>query len=171
MRNVGIRGKAKLADRWEEDVYVVVSQPTPDIPVFEVKKEHSREKPRVLHRNLLLPFMGIPLSKNQVTSSNSSDSPKSHNVSLSFPNSPLDVSVDIAGTSDTKEVQHSSVDNSVDTSPVSPSDNVSSVSGITKPVPKYVIPARRVKPSYCTVERPRRTRVKPAWMRSDDWKL
>jgi hypothetical protein len=60
VRNVSIRGKQKLADKWEHSPYIVVSQPLEDIPVYEVKKEGSRfKKTRTLHRNLLLPFMSI----------------------------------------------------------------------------------------------------------------
>ena len=52
-----------------------MNQPSPDIAVFEVKKEHSRGKPRVLHRNLL-PFMGIPLSKHKLNSHYKRPSPE-----------------------------------------------------------------------------------------------
>lgn len=61
VRHDGIRGKNKLADRWEKDVYIVVDQSNPDIPVYDVKREHDSNQIRILHRNLLLPFMGIPL--------------------------------------------------------------------------------------------------------------
>ena len=32
--NVGLRGKQKLVDKWQDDVYVVVDRPNPDIPVY-----------------------------------------------------------------------------------------------------------------------------------------
>jgi hypothetical protein len=67
VRNVGLKGKHKLADKWGRDVYIVVEQPNPDVPVFLVKKEHGRGNPRTVHRNLLLPFSGLPL-KNTVES-------------------------------------------------------------------------------------------------------
>ncbi|MEW8545658.1 MAG: DDE-type integrase/transposase/recombinase, partial [Candidatus Thiodiazotropha sp.] len=61
VRNVGLRGKNKLADQWEHSPYIVKKQPIDGIPVFEVTKENSPgAKPRLLHRNLLLPFMGLP---------------------------------------------------------------------------------------------------------------
>ena len=44
VRNVGIRGKQKLADRWERQPYVVVNQPSPNIPVYEVTQENSKAK-------------------------------------------------------------------------------------------------------------------------------
>ena len=58
VRNVSIRGKQKLADRWEQVPYIVIRQPDEDNPVFEVKREGARyKKSRTLHRNMLLPFM------------------------------------------------------------------------------------------------------------------
>ena len=33
----------------------------PAIPVYEVKQENSNFKPRLLHRNMLLPFNGLPV--------------------------------------------------------------------------------------------------------------
>ena len=60
VRNVSIRGKQKLADRWEQHPYVVVRQVHSSTPVYEVRKEGTRfKKSRILHRNLLLPFMTI----------------------------------------------------------------------------------------------------------------
>lgn len=54
VRNVRLRGKHKLSDKWEEEVYVVVHR-AGDLPVYKVKPE-SRDGPmRTLHRDLLLP--------------------------------------------------------------------------------------------------------------------
>ncbi len=58
---VAFDGKHKIADKWEEDVYVILSQPNPAIPVFVVNKENGEEKRRTLHRNLLLPIGSLPL--------------------------------------------------------------------------------------------------------------
>ena len=58
----------KLADKWEKDVYLVVEQPNKPIPVYVVKREHGRGATKILHRNLLLPFMALPLSKPGVDS-------------------------------------------------------------------------------------------------------
>ena len=55
VRKVGIIGRHKLANRWDDKVYVVVKQTRPDIPVYEVKPE-SGGKHRVLHRNMLFPL-------------------------------------------------------------------------------------------------------------------
>ena len=51
-------GRHKLADKWEEDTYIVVSQVDPDIPVFDVRKENNPRGGRCkrLHRNHLLPI-------------------------------------------------------------------------------------------------------------------
>lgn len=54
VRNIRIRGKHKLADKWEQTIYVVVKR-AGDLPVYTIKPE-SRDGPiRTLHRDLLLP--------------------------------------------------------------------------------------------------------------------
>ena len=53
---VAFDGRHKIADRWEEDPYIIISKPNPDIPVFKVRKENGEGRERVLHRNLLLPI-------------------------------------------------------------------------------------------------------------------
>ena len=60
VRKVGIKGKHKLADIWESEIYLVLRKPMPDVPVYVVQKESSNAKPRTLHRNMLLPFNGLP---------------------------------------------------------------------------------------------------------------
>ena len=67
VRNVGVRGKHKIADRWEEEVFVVLGKPNPEIPVFTVKQENGKGRTRVLHRNLLLPINHVPPSKQRET--------------------------------------------------------------------------------------------------------
>ncbi|KAK6181904.1 hypothetical protein SNE40_009682 [Patella caerulea] len=64
VRNVQIRGKNKLADKWEGDDYVVIAQPDPTIQVYSVMKDGDSAA-RTLHRNLLLPISakGVPVSK------------------------------------------------------------------------------------------------------------
>ena len=56
VKNVGIRGKHKLADLWEPDVYIVVDRPDESLPVYSIRKEGVRSKCRTVHRNLLLPL-------------------------------------------------------------------------------------------------------------------
>ena len=48
------KGRHKIQDCWEEEEYQVVNQPTPGVPVYLVKGV-TGGRPRVLHRNLLLP--------------------------------------------------------------------------------------------------------------------
>ncbi len=54
VRSVRLRGKNKLADKWEETVYVVVDQ-CGDLPVYKVCPESQTGPIRTLHRDLLLP--------------------------------------------------------------------------------------------------------------------
>lgn len=56
MKIVAHDGTHKIADKWEQDVYDVISRPNPDIPVFVVRKEDNTGRTRTLHRNLLTPY-------------------------------------------------------------------------------------------------------------------
>ena len=61
VEKVGLKGRQKLADVWENHTYIVKHQIVPDIPVYEVQQEGSNKKARTLHRNMLLPFEGLPV--------------------------------------------------------------------------------------------------------------
>lgn len=53
---LAFEGKHKLSDKWDEDPYIILRQPNPDMPVFVVQKENGEGRQRTLHRNLLLPI-------------------------------------------------------------------------------------------------------------------
>lgn len=59
VRSLRLRGKHKLSDRWEEEIYVVVKQAR-DLPVYTVKPERHDGPVRTLHRDLLLPCGFLP---------------------------------------------------------------------------------------------------------------
>lgn len=54
IKNVGIRGKHKIADRWSQTVYKMVKH-IEDSPVYVVAPLTSDSPERTLHRDLLLP--------------------------------------------------------------------------------------------------------------------
>ena len=56
VKRVAFEGKHKLSDKWEDEPYIVHSQPNPDVPVYVVRKETNDKHQRTLHRNLLLPI-------------------------------------------------------------------------------------------------------------------
>ena len=59
---LAFEGKHKIADKFEQDVYEVVEQQRPNIPVFRVRSNNGVEK--VLHRNHLLPIeTGVCIDK------------------------------------------------------------------------------------------------------------
>lgn len=62
VRNVNIRGKHKLADRWERKVHVVAKR-IKDSPVYVVKPETGEGPHRTLHRDLLLPCGFLPFEE------------------------------------------------------------------------------------------------------------
>ena len=63
VRNVAFKGKHKLADKWEEDVYIVLEQPNSEIPVYVVRRENGEGSNRTLHRNMLLSLATVPLDR------------------------------------------------------------------------------------------------------------
>ena len=167
IRNVGLKGKNKLADKWEKDVYLVVEQPNKQIPVYVVKREHGRGATKMLHRNLLLPFMALPLSKPGVDST----------LEPSNSSQPSPVEVETVG--DNLGSKQGSRD-AVHTA--STSDGGIEQAGLA--VPRYVIPQRRstlnpLAPPFTPrltspgTLRPRvlpsRTRRKPVWQTGGDW--
>lgn len=60
VRNVNIRGKHKLANRWEQNIYIVVKR-IKDSPVYVVKPGNGDGPTRTLHRDLLLPCGFLPV--------------------------------------------------------------------------------------------------------------
>ena len=151
MGKVGIQGKHKLADLWEADPYIIRSQPIPDVPVFRVEKENSPGKFKLLHRNMLLPFHGLPSPFFEPSSSRKT----------------------------TKTAPEDSVVENIDTSS-SCSDTESSASeeSASPTIPRYVRgqPARRIHQEEKESQnpprrRPQRVRRPPNWMRGGDWDL
>ena len=41
VKAVRFDGKHKLANKWEEFLYIIISQPNPSIPVYEIKREDN----------------------------------------------------------------------------------------------------------------------------------
>lgn len=62
VKNVSVRGKHKLADRWERPVHVVVKR-IDGGPVYVVKPERGGGPHRTLHRDLLLPCGFLPVEE------------------------------------------------------------------------------------------------------------
>ena len=60
IRNVGLKGKNKLADKWDKHTYIVIDMPDKSIPVYRVQRESGDSSVKTLHRNMLLPFSAIP---------------------------------------------------------------------------------------------------------------
>lgn len=173
VKNVGLRGKQKLADRWERQPYIILSQPNPDIPVYTVKSENSRSrKIRTLHRNLLLPFMGLPQRNTRATEvapqQDTSIADQSA-VSDAHTNEAAVLLPDSDGTRQTNQESASDVNEER-----------------AEAVRPYVIPQRRTRgepglrprsrpdsdaESEGSKTRPIRAKQKPAWMTSKDWVL
>ena len=57
---VRVQWKQKLKDTWGIHTYIIKRKIAPDIPVYKVQMEGTNKKTRTLHRNMLLPFDGVP---------------------------------------------------------------------------------------------------------------
>lgn len=68
VRNVSLRGKQKIADRWGADIHVVVKQ-MGELPVYVVRPENKDGPLRTLHRDLLLPCGFLPALEEKETTS------------------------------------------------------------------------------------------------------
>ena len=73
VRLVGLVGKQKLADKWEDSIYVVTSQPNADIPVYDIRRIDGVGQKRALHRNMLLPVNSVPNQEIKVPQDTESD--------------------------------------------------------------------------------------------------
>ena len=173
VRNVGVRGKRKIADRWEKDVYLVVDQPNKGIPVYLLKREHGRGRRRMLHRNLLLPFMALPASKPDL-------------LDTSIPTESIQPLPVDTTTSGDNTGQDDLADTSVDTEGSSADTGDAGSQAAIQP-DKYVIPQRRpgyildptAKPfsprfpdsAHGVIPRvlPSRSRQRPQWQTSGHW--
>lgn len=151
-----------------------MSQPNPDIQVYDVRLENSRSKTiRTLHRNLLLPFMGLPHRNTcvseevcQLDTVLTADEPQvvddhTNGVSVSSESDQL-------GQRDEMRAPDSADSNTMEV------------------VRRYVIPQRRsrgtpgLRPrsraepdaeSIESIRRPTRAKRRPVWMNSDEWVL
>ena len=54
----GFQERHKIADVWEDDIYIIIDQPHKDIPVYTIENQTS-EGTKTVHRNLLLPLPTI----------------------------------------------------------------------------------------------------------------
>ncbi|CAI5692272.1 unnamed protein product [Oreochromis niloticus] len=83
VRAVRLRGKHKLADKWETDIHVVVNQ-AGDLPVYSIKPLTKEGPVRTVHRDLLLPcgFLAPveekPVQPTHVRKPKTRQSPKQH---------------------------------------------------------------------------------------------
>jgi len=60
LKNVGLHGKHKIADKWQKEVYLIVGQKDLTLPVYQIQMESGKGDVRTVHRNLLLPLV-LPL--------------------------------------------------------------------------------------------------------------
>lgn len=82
VRNVRLRGKHKLADKWEADIHVVVKR-AGDLPVYTVEPESKQGPSRTLHRDLLLPCNFLPVARADTSAPEPVQRPKTRQTVVS----------------------------------------------------------------------------------------
>ena len=65
LKNVGLKGKHKIADKWQQESFTVLERPNPHIPVYRIKRG---AEVKVVHQNLLL-SVTLPFDFQRVESS------------------------------------------------------------------------------------------------------
>lgn len=99
LKNVGLKGKQKLANVWGEHVYRVIRQRGDEIPVYDVMREDGSGLIRTMHRNNILVINHLPL----IDYSNSSTfegSPSDEDVNHSKHGAPSDAILDTSSSDD-----------------------------------------------------------------------
>jgi hypothetical protein len=82
IRKLGHKGKHKLADRWESQIYKIVEKHA-DLPIYTVTPENGKGRKRTLHRNHLM-LITWPLADHHI-SGNAQRMPKKSTHSCTLP--------------------------------------------------------------------------------------
>ena len=151
IRALGLKGKVKIADDWEEMPYIVTEIPMQDIPVYKVRQEDGKGRVKTLHRNQMLPFTCLPSEPLLVAP------PQSNRGQGQVP--PVQPSPPISE-SDSSETDDSE-ESADETRSAEPNREFSSHQPATK--------TRTQQPSRMTDNRPQRTRKPPDWLTSGQW--
>uniref|UniRef100_A0A3P9JPF0 Gypsy retrotransposon integrase-like protein 1 n=1 Tax=Oryzias latipes TaxID=8090 RepID=A0A3P9JPF0_ORYLA len=79
VRNVRLRGKHKLQDKWEQGVYKVIKR-AGELPVYTVQPENHDGPSRTLHRDLLLPCGFLPACPDDLPAAAPVQRPRTRNL-------------------------------------------------------------------------------------------
>ncbi|KAM9412990.1 uncharacterized protein ACWYII_025051 [Salvelinus alpinus] len=71
LANKGERGKRKLADRWENNLYIVTEKNS-DIHIFKIQNMSTGQE-KTVHRNLIMPVNFLPLPDTALETPNTGD--------------------------------------------------------------------------------------------------
>ena len=153
IRALGLKGKVKIADDWEEMPYIVTEIPMQDIPVYKVRQEDGKGRVKTLHRNQMLPFTCLPSEPLLVAP------PQSNRGQGQVP--PVQPSPPISESESDSSETGDSEESADETRSAEPNREFSSHQPATK--------TRTQQPSRMTDNRPQRTRKPPDWLTSGQW--
>lgn len=60
LRNIDLAGKSKLGSRQRKNTFLVIGIPCENMPVDEIQRQGPRNDVKMVHHNLLVPFVFIP---------------------------------------------------------------------------------------------------------------
>ena len=185
---VAFDGKHKIADRWENDTYAVLSQPNPGIPVYVVQREDKGGPKRTLHRNLLLPIpldSGTTNDRNTVMDQNDDSPADTHSV-----DDVRDNDSDSISSGDTQDTQdyHDviQIDEDLDSDDPDPAEHaamppivprhieptpVVHQPVITEPAAAEPVPVEPIQHPQPAPRRSLRQRKPPEWIQSGDFSM
>ena len=188
---VAFNGKHKIADRWENDTYAVLSQPNPGIPVYVVQREDKGGPKRTLHRNLLLPINSLPLDsrttndRNTVMDQNDDARADTHSV-----DDVRDNDIDSISSDDTQDTQDDydviQIDEYLDSDDPDPVEHAAMPAilprhiepepvvhqpVITEPAAAEPVPVEPMQHPQHAPRRSLRQRKPPGWIQSGDFSM
>lgn len=117
VRSVRLRGKHKLADKWESDIYIVVKR-ADNLSVYTVRPEGQEGPLRTLHRDLLLPCGFLPVAESEESPEAAVNRPKTRQQSTIEVSDEADLSADHSDSEDQDEyylLEHTSNNELIET--------------------------------------------------------
>ena len=155
VKKVGFEGRHKLANVWEEEPHIVLRQPNPEIPVFDVQQVDVRGRVKTLHRNELLPFNNIPVEELQK---------EQRLTEMDLGSDPEPTAPDLLESDTSSKSSSSSSEDDEDDK-----ENGSPQHLPTERLPGELSRQPRTRARNKPVNRPQRQRKPPGWLTTGNW--
>ena len=198
IRKLGVQGRHKLQDFWEEEPWIVKCCPNEGIPVYHLYPKSGRKSLKVLHRNHMLPTgdkVSVPTTndakkskpkpsvKSAVTEALSSDSDEDFVVDITsvghrdisngreMPEEDLVLQLDLSDSPDNEDMSETEIDREPE--PVHQADMVDQPENITVAEADTSLHSENASPipSPTAISRPSRNVRPPKRYANDNWQM